>query len=173
MKKLISILLVVLLLMTGAAALADGEQNTVVIINRDRTIVRAEDGTVLGRLVCLAPVTVMETDGEMTLIQFPKGLYELWQTTYTLKEYGDNYTGTGEGWVKTECLTEVPWDGRLYHWAQDCRWELWTQGVYHKLHDGSRFTTNENFDKHPVPVVQGIKLEARMTYSDLLRLLRK
>lgn len=169
MKKIFAVLLSILLLLgLSLAAQADGEpRETVTIVNCDRANVRDADGRSIGRLVCYTPITTHEVKDDMTYITFPKALFEIWKDEFTLKEYGDTYTGVAGGWIRTACLSESYMDGdTLYHMAEDCRWELWVDGIYHQLHSYG-LSRNKNFDTHAIPTVDGKQLNARTNYRDL------
>lgn len=162
MKKILCLVLALLLMLPAGIALADGEIQPVTIVNRDRVNVRDEKGKSMGRVHCFTPVYVLEAGKDTSLVVFPREMMEFWKEEYTLSEYLSTYSGYGQGWVKNECLTVMPRDdARFYGWALECRWEMWTQGIYHKLHDDGRYTADKNHETNPIPKVDGVELEPR------------
>ena len=165
MKKLICLLLALALALAALPALADGD--TVTIINRDRVNIRDEKGNSMGRLSCYAPVTVHQVKGDTAYITAPRALMEIYKDEYTLNDYRGTYSGEISGWVKTECLSQVTTDlAQLTYDAEECRWELWVEGIYHQIQSYG-LSENKNYETHEAPTIDGRPFHAHVSWQEL------
>ena len=165
MKKLICLLLAALLALSALPALADG--TTVTIVNRDRVNVRDDKGTSFGRINCYVPVTVLQVQGDKTLISFPRALMEIWKDEFTLSEYVGTYSGEASGWVNSICLSPSADSlDTLWYLAEECRWEVWVEGIYHQIQSYG-LSRNKNYETHEAPLIDGKPLEPHTSAADL------
>ena len=158
MKKLLSLLLVVILLYP-CSVLAESEPIT--IVNVDKVNIRNEQGQSLGRVGCYTPVTVGETKDDSTYVTVSRAYLELSQDNYELNEFINKYSGDISGWVKTRCLSEVNEDmDQVIRKAEEYRWEFWVDGIYHEI-KADAVTKNKSYETHSTPTVDMVPIDSR------------